>query len=67
MMQSPYLKVVVYVSIAFFAKISVFFLSPPYLIDRNVLYIEYDFVIGTSIAVMNLSFVKAVKTKVPLN
>jgi len=44
-------------------------MQSPYLVDRDVLYIyiEYDFVIGTSKADMNLSDVMVVKAKVPLN
>ena len=42
-------------------------MQSPYLVDRDVLYIEHDFVIGTSIADMNLSDVMVVKAKVPLN
>ena len=44
-------------------------MQSPYLVDRDVLYIyiEYDFVIGTSIADMNLSDVMVVEAKVPLN
>ena len=42
-------------------------MQSPYLIDRDVLYIGYDSVIGTSIADMNLSDLMVVKAKVPLN
>ena len=42
-------------------------MQSPYLVDRDVLYIEYDFVIGTSIVDMNLSNVMVVKAKVSLN
>ena len=42
-------------------------MQSPYLVDRDVLYIGYDYVIGTSIAVMNISDVMVVKAKVPLN
>ena len=35
--------------------------SSPYLVDRDILYIGYDFVIGTSIADMNLSDLMVVK------
>ena len=42
-------------------------MQSPYLVDRDVLNIGYDFVIGTSIADMNLSDMMAVKAKVPPN
>ena len=44
-------------------------MQSPYLVDRDVLYIYigYEFVIGRSIADMNLSDVMVVKAKVPLN
>ena len=35
--------------------------SSPYLVNRDILYIGYDFVIGTSIADMNLSDLMVVK------
>ena len=42
-------------------------MQSPYLVDRDVLYIGYDFVIGTSIAYMNLSDLMVVKAKLPLS
>ena len=42
-------------------------MQSPYLVDRDVLYIGYVSVIGTSIADMNLSDVMVIKAKVPLN
>ena len=42
-------------------------MQSPYLVDRDVLYIGYDFIIGTSKADMNLSDLMVVKAKVPLN
>ena len=42
-------------------------MQSPYLVDRDVLYIGYDSVIGTSKADMNLSDLMVVKAKVPLN
>ena len=42
-------------------------MQSPYLVDRDVLYIGYDSVIGTFIADMNLSDLMVVKAKVPLN
>ena len=42
-------------------------MQSPYLVDKDVLYIGYDFIIGTSKADMNLSDVMVVKAKVPLN
>ena len=43
-------------------------MQSPYLVDRDVLYIGYDSVIGTSIiADMKLSDLMVVKAKVPLN
>ena len=42
-------------------------MQSPCLVDRDVLYIGYDFVVGTSIVDMNLSDLMVVKAKVPLN
>ena len=50
-------------------------MQSPYLVDKDVLYIGYDFIIGTSKADMNIRFdgslshnaSKLVKANVPLN
>jgi hypothetical protein len=42
-------------------------MQSPYLVDKDVLYIGYDFIIGTSKADMNLSDLMVVKAKVPLS
>ena len=42
-------------------------MQSPYLVDKDVLYIGYDFIIGTSKADINLSDLMVVKANVPLN
>jgi hypothetical protein len=42
-------------------------MQSPYLVDKDVLYIGYDFIIGTSKANMNLLDLIEAQVKVPLN
>jgi hypothetical protein len=42
-------------------------MQSPYLVDKDVLYIGYDFIVGTSKADMDLSDLVVVQAKVPLN
>ena len=42
-------------------------MQSPYLVDKDVLYIGYGFIVRTSKADMNLSDLMVVKANVPLN
>jgi hypothetical protein len=42
-------------------------MQSPYLVDKDVLYIGYDFIIGTSNADVTLSDLMVVKAEEPLN
>ena len=42
-------------------------MQSPYLVDKDVLYIGYEFIIGTSKVDMNLSDLMVVQATVPLN